>query len=164
MTISPINSIAGGSLNQNVLTSSGSNPLQQALQALQHHLASGDLTGAQTAFLTLQTLVKNSAATSASSVSSGAQLSTDMVVLGSALSSGDVTTAQTAFATVVSDLKNTSLPGQTNDATAAAQSVQLVQELLSTVDSTNAPSSSSDLANSVLASIYASNGSLDVYA
>jgi hypothetical protein len=164
MTISPINSIAGGSLSQNVLTSSNSNPLQQALQALQHHLASGNLTGTQTAFQTLQTLVKNSAATSASSVSSGAQLSNDMVVLGNALSTGDVTTAQTAFASVLSDLKNTSLPAQTNGATAAAQSVQLVHEVLSTVDSTNPPSSSSDLTNSVLASIYTSNGSLDVYA
>ena len=87
-----------------------------------------------------------------------------MVVLGTALSSGDVSTAQSAFATVLGDLKNTALPSQINEATAAAQSVQLVQGILSSLDSNGSSSSNSNLTNSVLQSVYTSRGGLDVYA
>jgi hypothetical protein len=169
MTISPISAISAGGLSQNVVTASNSNQLKQALQTLQSTLALGDLTSAQSAFQTLQTLFQNSATNTGSSLSNTSQLSTDMVALGSALSAGDVSTAQSAFATVLSDLKTTALPSQVNEASAASQSVQLVQELLGTVDSVGAsssgtPSGSTDLTNSILQNVYASQSGLNVYA
>jgi len=173
MTVGPISAISAGGLSQNILTASNSNQLKQTLQTLQSTLASGDLIGAQSAFQTLQTLFQNSATNTGSSLSNTSQLSTDMVVLGSALSAGDVSTAQSAFATVLSDLKTTALPSQVNEASAASQSVQLVQELLSTVDSVGASSSSAssstsssstDLTNSILQNVYASQSGLNVYA
>jgi hypothetical protein len=163
MTISSISSISAGGLSQYVLASSNSNQLQQALRALQNNLASGEVKGAQSAFQRLQTLFQKSATASGSTVASSSQLSTDMVVLGTALSSGDVSAAQSAFTTVLGDLKNTALPSQVNEATAASQSVQLVQGLLSTLDS-NGSSSSSTVTNSILQSVYTTQGALDVYA
>jgi hypothetical protein len=167
MTISPISAISAGSLGQNVFASSSSNQLRQTLQTLQNTLASGNLTGAQSAFQTLQTLFHNSATATGNALSNSSQLSTDMVTLSTALSAGDVSGAQSAFATVLGDLKTTSLPSQVNEATAASQSVQLVQGLLSSLDS-NGPGSSasgnSNLTNSVLQSLYNSQGGLDVYA
>ena len=53
MSVTPI-SAAG--LGQYVLQASNSAPLKQALQSLQNSLASGDLSGSQSAFQTLQTL------------------------------------------------------------------------------------------------------------
>ena len=91
-------------------------------------------------------------------------LSANLTALGSALSAGDLSTAQSAFASVLGDLSNTATPQQVNEATAASQSVQLVEELLSTVDSVSTSSSSSDLATSILQSVYASQSGLDVYA
>ena len=86
MSISPI-SAAG--LSQYVLESSNSTQLKQAFQSLQNSLASGDLTGAQSAFQTLQTLFQNAATASGSSLSSNSQLSTDLTALGNALTSGE---------------------------------------------------------------------------
>jgi hypothetical protein len=162
MTISPINSISAAGLAQYVLDAGDSNQLQQTLQSLQSSLTSGDLSGAQSAFQSLQTLFKDSATTTGTGLSSTSQLSTDMVALGSALSSGDLSTAQSAFTTVLGDLQTTSLPSQTNEDTAASQSLQLVQELLSSVDSSQA--SSSDLTTSILEDSYAAQSGLDVYA
>jgi hypothetical protein len=164
MTISPISSISAGGLGQNVFSSSNSNQLRLTLQTLQNSLASGNLTGAQSAFQTLQTLFQNSATANGSGLCSSSQLSTDMVVLGKALSTGDVSSAQSAFAMVLGDLKNTALPSQINEATAAAQSVQLVHGILSSLDSNGSSSSSSNLTNSLPPSIYTSQGGLDVYA
>jgi hypothetical protein len=164
MTIGPISSISAGSLSQNVLESGNSNQLQHTLKALQNNLASGDLNGAQSSFQTLQTLFQNSATFSGGSWSSSSQLSTDMVVLGNALSSGDLSTAQSAFATVLGELKNTALPSHVNEAFSSSQSMQLVQELLNTADSGTTSSSSADLTNSVLQSVYSNQGSLNVYA
>jgi hypothetical protein len=162
MTISPINSISASGLAQYVLDAGDSNALQQTLQSLQSSLTSGDLTGAQSAFQSLQTLFQNSASTGGTSLSSTSQLSTDMVALGSALSSGDLSTAQSAFTTVLSDLQNTPLPSQANEDVAASQSLQLVQELLSSVNSSQA--SSSDLTTSILEDSYAAQSGLDLYA
>jgi hypothetical protein len=162
MTISPINSISAAGLAQYVLDAGDSNALQQTLQSLQSSLTSGDLSGAQSAFQSLQTLFQNSGPTGGTSLSSTSQLSTDMVALGGALSSGDLSTAQTAFSTVLGDLQNSPMPSQTNEAAAASQSLQLVQELLSSVNSSQA--SSSDLTTSILEDSYAAQSGLNVYA
>ena len=125
-----VGSISAASLSQYVLSSSQSNPLQQAMESLQDSLASGDLNGAQAAFQTLQNLNQSLENASGNSPSSYTQLSTDMTTLGSALSSGDLSTAQTAFAAVESDLKSSNSPSLTNEINAASQSVQMVQQLL----------------------------------
>jgi hypothetical protein len=160
MSVSPI-SAAG--LSQYVLQASNSTQLKQALQALQNGLASGDLNGAQSAFQTLQTLFQNAATASGSSLSSSSQLSTDLTALGSALSSGDLSTAQSAFATLQSDLKSSPSPSLTNESNAASESVLLVNQLLSTL-SPSASTSTSNIANSVLESVYGSRKSLNVLA
>jgi hypothetical protein len=163
MTIGPI-SAAG--LGQDVL-SSGNSSQQQALQALQNSLASSDPNGAQSAFQTLQSVLQNSATANGTSLLSNSQLSTDLTSLGSALSSGNLSTAQSAFATVLGDLKNTASPAQTNEANAASQSVQLVEGLLSTLNSTSTSSftssSSADLTTSLLQSYYGNKSGINVF-
>jgi hypothetical protein len=162
-----IGSISAAGLGQYVLASGNTNPLQQALQSLQDSLALGDLNGAQSAFQTLQNLYQNSATSSGSTLSSNSQFASDLAALGSALTSGDLSTAQSAFAMVQSDLKNSASPAQVNEATAASQSVQLVEELLSTVNSSRSSSDSSgtsDLTNSILQSVYGSQSKLNVFA
>lgn len=164
MTISSISAVG---LTQDVLSSATSSQ-QRALQSLQNNLASGDLNGAQSAFQTLQTVLQNAATASGAGLSSNSQLSTDVASLGSALSSGDLSTAQSAFATALSDLQNSSSPAQTNEASAAAQSVQLVEELLSTVnsgsDSCCGSAGSTHLTTSILESVYGGKSGLDVLA
>jgi ribosomal protein S20 len=162
-----IGSISAAGLSQYVLASGTSTQVQRALQGLQDSLASGDLNSAQSAFLTVQKLNQNSATAIGNNLSSSSQsqLSTDLTALGSALSSGDLSTAQSAFATVQSDLKNAASPSQTNEINAASQSEQLVQELLSSLNSSSSPSSTtSDRMTSVLQAVYGSNGSLNVHA
>ncbi len=159
-----IGSISAASLSQYVLSSSNSTQMQQALQSLQNSLASGDLNGAQSAFQTVQKLNDGAATASGSSGSSSSQLSTDLAAVGSALSSGDLSTAQAAFATVQSDLKNGPSPSQTNEINAASQSVQLVDELLSTLNVSGSSSSNSDGTNSVLEQVYGSRSGLNVVA
>ncbi len=163
MTISSISAVG---LSQDVL-SSGNSTQQQALQALQNTLASGDLSGAQSAFQNLQSVLQNSATASGSGLTSDSQLSSDLTALGSALSSGDLSTAQSAFATVLGDLKNSASPAQINEANAASQSLQLVEQLLSTVNSSSASASAStsaDLTTSILEGVYGSQSGLDVLA
>ena len=128
---------------------------------MQNSLSSGDLNGAQAAFGTLQKLNQGLATASGSSLSSNSQLSTDLTALGSALSSGDLSTAQSAFATVQNDLKNTNSPSLTSETNVASQSVQLVNDLLSTLN-VNSSSSTSDSTTSVLERVYGSPGSLNV--
>lgn len=156
-----ISSISAFGLSQDVF-SSGYSTQQQALQALQNNLASGNLTGAQSAFQSLQSVLQNSATSAGSTLSSNSQLTTDLTALGSALSSGNLTTAQSAFATVLGDLKNSASSAQINEATAASQSLQLVDNLLSTLNSNN--SSSVDSTTSLWQNVYGSQGSLNVYA
>jgi hypothetical protein len=52
--------ISAAGLSEYVLSTSNATQLQQALQTLQNSLASGNLTGAQSAFQTVQTLYQNS--------------------------------------------------------------------------------------------------------
>jgi hypothetical protein len=161
-----ISSISAGGLSQNVLAT-GSSSQQQALEALQNSLASSDLNGAKSAFQTLQSVLQNSATANGTSLLSNSQLSTDLTSLGSALKSGSVSAAQSAFATVLGDLKNTVSPAQTNEANAASQSVQLVEELLSTLNSTGtaglASSNSPDLTTSILQGYYGKKSGLNVF-
>lgn len=159
-----IGSISAASLSEYVLSSSNSTQLQQALQALQNSLASGDLNGAQSAFQTVQRLNQNLATASGSGGLISSQLSTDLTALGSALSSGDLSSAQSAFATVQSDLINSNSPSQTTETNAASQSVQLVAELLSTLNVSGSSSSNSDGTNSVLQQVYGSRSGLNVVA
>ena len=158
-----ISSISAAGLSQDVLASSNSGQ-QQALQSLQQSLASGNVNGAQSAFQTLQALFQNSATTTGSTLSSNSQLSTDLSTLGSALSSGDLSSAQSAFATVLGDLKNSASAAQVNEATAASQSLQLVEGLLSTLNADTTSSSSTDNTTALLESMYGSSRSLNVLA
>jgi hypothetical protein len=66
---------------------------------------------------------------------------------------------------VLGDLKNSPSAAQTNEATAASQSLQLVENLLSTLDSSSAASANTyDTTTSILQSVYASKSGLDVLA
>jgi hypothetical protein len=154
-----VSSISAAGLSQFVLASSESDRLHQAFQSLQKSLASNDLSGAQWVFQTVQTLYQDSLVASGSS-SISSQLASDLAAVGSALNSGDLSTAQSAFATVLSDLKNTALPSQTTEANAASQSVQLVNELLDTLNPSAVSSSPTDISSSILHSVY--NGGLNV--
>jgi hypothetical protein len=158
-----INSISAAGLTQDVLSSSNSTQ-QQALQALQNSLASGDVNGAQSAFQTLQALFQNSATSTGSTAATNAKLTADLSTLGGALSSGNLTTAQSAFATLLGDLKNSASAAQVNEASAASQSLQLVEGLLGTLSSSTASSSSVGNTTSILQSVYASQSGLDVHA
>jgi len=155
-------SISAAGLSEYVLASSNPTQLQQALQTLQNSLASGDLNGANSAFQTVQRISQLSATVSGNSQSSGSQLSTDLAALGGALSSGDLSTAQSAFATVQSDLKTAASPSRANETSVASQSVQLVNELLSTLNLSSSSSSTSDSTNSVLERVYG-QGSLNIF-
>jgi hypothetical protein len=160
-----VGAISAASLSQYVLDSSKSSSLQQTLQSLQTSLASGDLSTAQSAFQTLQNISQNSATTAGTTLSSNSQYASDLAALGSALTSGDLSTAQSAFATVLGDLKNAASPAQTNEATAAAQSLSLVNELLSTVNpnvSSGVTLINSSLTTPLLESYYASKSGLNV--
>ena len=158
MSVGPISAVG---LSQNVLLSSNSTGLQQVLQSLQNSLSLGDVNGAQAAFTNLQNLNQGLATASGGSLSSNSQLSSDLTALGSALSAGNLTTAQSAFATVKNDLKNSSSPSLANETAAASQSVQLVNELLSTL-SVNSSSSASDSTTSVLERVYGGPSNLNV--
>ena len=160
MSISPI-SAAG--LSQDALAA-GNSRQQQALQTLQNALASGDLSSAQSGFQALQTVLQNSATASGSTSLSNSQLSTDLTALGSALNSGDLSTAQSAFATVAADLKTTASAALTNEETAASQSIQLVEGLLSPLDSSESSPSPADNTTSILTDYYAARTGLNVYA
>ncbi|MGA9389800.1 MAG: hypothetical protein WBV69_05070 [Candidatus Sulfotelmatobacter sp.] len=158
-----ISSISAAGLSQAVL-SSGDPGQQRALQILQNSLSSGNLNSAQSAFQTLQALVQNSATSSGSTAASNSQLSTDLSALGSALTSGDLSTAQSAFATVLGDLKNSASAAQVNEATAASQSVQLIEGLLATLNASVSSSGSTDNTTPILQSVYAGKSGLNVFA
>jgi hypothetical protein len=157
MSVGPI---SAASLSAYVLSSNDSEEQNQALQNVQSSLSNGDLTGAQSAFSSLQTLFQSAATASGSSLSS--QLADNLNALGSALSAGDLSTAQSAFTALQSYLK-TSSPALSNEAGAASQSVALVEELLSTVDASTASSGASD-PNSLLQSLYGGSGGLNLLA
>ncbi len=69
--------------------------IRQDFQQLASALQSGDLSGAQTAYSSIQQLLQ--ANTNSSSSSSPNTLQSDFAALGQALSSGSLTQAQSAF-------------------------------------------------------------------
>jgi|SRR5580704_10635841 hypothetical protein len=154
--------ISAASLSQEVLSTSNATQLQQALLNLQSNLSSGNLSGAQSAFATLQ-LVSQSLATASGNTSSGnSQYSTDLNTLGSALTAGDLTAANSAFATVQSDLKNSNSPLLANETSAASQAEQLVGNLLSTLNANSAPPSTPDNTTSILNAVYGTQNGINV--
>ena len=163
MSVSPI---SAASLGQSVLAASNSIQLQQTLQSLQNSLTSGDLSGAQTAFNTLQLLKQNLQTASGSNASGSSQLSTDLTALGSALSTGDLSTAQSTFVTVKNDLNNSNSPSLTNETSAATEAGQLVSQLLSSlnVNTSSESSSAADSTTSVLERVYGNSGRLNLHA
>jgi hypothetical protein len=84
--------------------------------------------------------------------------------LGGALTSGDLSTAQSAFATVLGDLKNSASAAQVIEATAASQSVQLIEGLLDTLNASVSSTGSTDNTTSILQSVYAGKSGLNVFA
>ncbi len=72
-----------------------------AMNSLDQALGSGDLTSAQSAFSTLQSLAPQGGKAPGGSDS---PLAKDMAAVSSALQSGDMATAQSAFATLKQDL------------------------------------------------------------
>jgi Sec7-like guanine-nucleotide exchange factor len=155
-----ISSISAAGLSQFVLSTNNSTQLQQLLKTLQNSLSSGDLSAAQSAFQSLQKVFQSSASANGNTVSSSSQLATDLTSLGDALNAGDLSTARSAFATVLNDVKATTLPAQSNQAAAASQSVQLVQEVLSSLNPGS--STGTDIANSILDSVYRTGVGLNV--
>lgn len=157
MTVAAL-STAG--FSQYIAASSNVAGSQQAWQSLEQSLAQGNLTAAESAFNTYSKLNPASASSTGSSSSASSQLSTDMAALGSALSSGNLSSAQSAFATVQSDLKTTPSQAVTNAESAAAQTVQWVDDLLSLSDVNGAPSAPPvDPAIAMLDSAYGLNSS-----
>ena len=143
-----IPALSTAAFTQYVNSSSNISASQQAFQSLQQGLASGNLAAAQLAFQTYQSLNQN--LTKAGGAGQSAQLAADLTTLGSALSNGNLSASRTAFAAVQSDLKSTTSQAITAAETAAAQTVNEIEELLSTFNANGSSSSSSSSANSVL--------------
>lgn len=158
MTVAAL-STAG--FSQYIAASSNVSASQNAWQSLAQSLAQGNLSAAANAFKTYNQLNPAQTSTSGSSSSSSSQLSTDMAALGSAINSGNLSTAQSAFATVQSDLKSTPSQAVTNAESAATQTVQWMDDLLSLSDSSNSSTSTTttDPATAMLDSAYGLNSS-----
>ncbi|MGA3162207.1 MAG: hypothetical protein ABSC77_13420 [Terracidiphilus sp.] len=156
MTVAAL-STAG--FSQYIAASSNVAGSQQAWQALQQSLAQGNLTAAASAFKTYSQL-NPAQTTSGGSSSVPSQLTTDMAALGSAIGSGNLSSAQSAFATVESDLKSTRSQAMANAESAAAQTVQWVDDLLSLSDSSSSSSPTSvDPTTALLDCAYGLNSS-----
>jgi ribosomal protein S20 len=157
-----VGAISAASLSDYILLSSNATQVQQTVQALHNSLESGNLSTATSQFQRLQKLVQSAASAAGSSSSTNTQLSTDLTALGSALSSGDLGSAQSAFATVQNNLKNSPSPSQIDENNAASQSVQLVQEMVGSLNS--AAPSNADSMNSLLEQVYGGGSILNVIA
>jgi hypothetical protein len=154
--------------SQYVSASSNVSASQQAFQALQQNLAMGNLTAAKTAFdnyqqLSGSTATDSGAATSSSSSPASAPasspLATDMASLGTALNAGNLAKAQTAFATVQSDLKSTPPQAVVSAESAASQTVQWIDDLLSLTSANDAPAARVDPMTAILDSVFGLNSS-----
>jgi hypothetical protein len=156
-----ISAISAASLSENILASSDSTQLQTVLQALRSSLGSGDVSAAQSAFQSLLGVNQNLADASGSTLSSSSQLGSDLTLLGSALGTGDLAAAKSAFASVQTDLKAGVAPAQAEEANAASQAQQLVQQLLGSVE--GGSPTTQDATSSVLERVYGS-ASLNVRA
>ena len=156
MSVSAL-SIAG--FTQYVAASSNISASQQALQSLQQSLAAGDLSGAQSAFNSYQSLNQN-LVNAGGSGSSSSQLATDLTALGSAISSGDLATSQSAFLTVQNDLKGTTSPAIAAALTAVSQTVTEIEDLLSIFDTSGSSTpASTDPFTEILNTAYGQNAS-----
>lgn len=100
-------SISGISSDPTVYQNHPSSPFQQVRKdfaALKTSLTSGDLKGAQAAFVTLQQDMQ-AAGQSGQQTGANSQLSTDLAAVGTALDKGDLSGAQKAFAAVQQDMQ-----------------------------------------------------------
>jgi cellulose 1,4-beta-cellobiosidase len=158
MTVAAL-STAG--FSQYIASSSNVSGSQKAWQSLEQSLAQGNLTAAQSAFNAYIQLNPAQTSSSGSGSSASSQLSTDMAALGSAIGSGNLSSAQSAFATVESDLKTTPPQAVANAESAAAQTVQWVDDLLSLSNSSNSTFSSTPVnpTTDLLDSAYGLNSS-----
>jgi hypothetical protein len=104
-----ISALSSNSLYTPVTSSQSSgSTIQQDFKKLAQALQSNDLSGAQSAFSSLQQLLQTSQPSSgqqqAASTTGGSPLQTDFNNLGQALASGDLSGAQSAFTQLQSDL------------------------------------------------------------
>jgi hypothetical protein len=81
--------------------------MSKYLEQLGRSLQSGDLSGAQSAFSSLQQLLPNSSANQAQTIQQTTQntLNTDIATLGQALQTGDLSKAQDAFTKLRQDMQ-----------------------------------------------------------
>lgn len=131
-----ISAIWAAGLGQSVVASSNSTQVQRILQKL-----NSDLTNA-----------------SGNSSANSTQLFSDLSALGRALGSGDLASAQSAFAAIQKELESAGSPSLAIEASAASASVQLVEGLLSLLNTSNG---STDTTTSLLSDVY--GGSLDIH-
>jgi len=143
--------------SQYIAASSNISASQKAMQTLQQSLASGNLSGAQTALKAYMQLNQSQTSATSTSTSTTSQLSADLATLGSAIGSGNLTSAQSAMATVQSDLKATPSQAITNAESAVAQTVQWVDDLLNLSSTSSAPTTPVDPTTSMLDSAYGLN-------
>lgn len=147
-----VSGISSSSLTQ-LLGTDGSNSMsqmQQAWKQLGQDLQSGNLSGAQSAFQTIQQLQSQATGSSGSKSQGSSQLSSDMQALGQALSAGNLSAAQSAFSAVKSDMKSMHHHHHSQAASASSQSTNsqaddIVELLGSSTNSTgNSSSTTSD--------------------
>jgi len=149
-----IAALSSASFSQYVADSSNITATQQALQALQQSLAEGNLTAAQAALNSYQTLNRDLALAGGSSTPTNTQLATDLNALGTAIDSGDLTAAQSAFTTVQTDLSTTPPQSVVTAEAAAAHTVTEIEDLLSIFNSSSANSAPIDPLTEILDSAY----------
>ena len=152
-----IAALSSAGFSQYVASSSNINASQEAFQALQQSLASGNLTAAQAAFNSYQSLNQNAVDAGGGATSSSSQFAADLNALGSAIASGDLSASQAAFATLQSDLQTTASPAVAAGEAAAAQTVTWIEDLLSTFNSSSPTPTSTDPTTEILDSAYGLN-------
>jgi len=152
-----IAALSSAGFSQYVADSSNVTATQQALTALEQSLAEGNLTAAQAALNTYQTLNRDLAQAGGSPTPANTQLATDLNALGTAIDSGDLNAAQSAFTTVQTDLKSTPPQSVVTAAAAAAQTVSEIEELLSVFHSTTASAAPVDPLTQILDTAYGVN-------
>jgi len=156
-----VSALSTAGFSQYIAASSDISASQQAFNSLQQNLASGNLSGALSAFNAYQRINQSPTSTSSSSTSSASitdatQTASDMTTLGSALSSGNLGKAQSAFTTVQADLQTSPSQAMANATAAAAQTVQWIDDMLSlsSPDAPNTTATTADLTSSILDAIH----------
>jgi hypothetical protein len=140
-----VSGILSSSLTQLTGSNSDNNmsKMKQAWQQLGQDLQSGDLSGAQSAFQTIQQLRPQQSGSSGSQAQGSSQLSSDMQALGEALSSGNLSSAQSAFASVQNDMKSMHHHHSGGSSQSSQSSSSSVEDILDLLNSSSASSSSS---------------------